>query len=163
MKAKNILLIVLSLISLLLIVDDARLRISINHLNSSLENNLNKPEIEEEAPKNIPSELIENNNPEVRTIEQSAQFSNSLNQLKRKGLNNPIENLCDDLMMHQELIPDKETSKGTMHFIKEEIYLVNSKWVYAYYEDGHFAGELIAAFDVNEDGEITWKVIDSLR
>ncbi|MBS1271843.1 MAG: hypothetical protein MAGBODY4_00975 [Candidatus Marinimicrobia bacterium] len=83
--------------------------------------------------------------------------------LKQKGLVNPEEELIADLASRTELIPDKGVLGGTMHFYEDQIYVLSSKWVMAYYDDGHIAGQMLLEYLVEPGGEITWKVIDSYR
>ncbi|MCF7805542.1 MAG: hypothetical protein K9N46_14090 [Candidatus Marinimicrobia bacterium] len=84
-----------------------------------------------------------------------------LRQLREKGLVNPVEALKTDLMNSAELIPEEGVLGGTMHFYPDQIYVLSSKWVLAYYDDGHTAGELLLEYKVSPTGEIAWNVIDS--
>ena len=84
----------------------------------------------------------------------------AIHRLKRKGIKNPLEFLRDDLMKNQGIIPNRNTPKGQMYFVKDQIFLINSMWIYAYYTEGHFDGELIAKFEIDDSGDISWEVVD---
>lgn len=85
-----------------------------------------------------------------------------IENMKRQGLDNPVQNLKEDLMQHKELIAREGVHGGEMQFYsKEDIFILNRKWVLAYYEDGHNAGAMLLAYDVKQGGRINWKVIAS--
>jgi hypothetical protein len=82
--------------------------------------------------------------------------------LKRKGLDNPVEDIRNDLMREGALISRKGTQGGTMKFyLPEAIHVLTENWVIAYFEDGHNAGALILKYDV-VNGDITWEVLDEI-
>jgi len=88
--------------------------------------------------------------------------STHINRMKKKGLNNPVQNLIQNLKSHPELIPEKGTLGGTMGFyFDEKIWILTNKWVLAYFEDGHTGGYLLLQYDVRSDGTINWKRISS--
>ncbi len=86
-----------------------------------------------------------------------------IQQMKDKGLDNPVQNLIEDLSRHPELIPYKSVLGGHMRFFKDEIYVLTSRWVLAYFEDGHIAGKMLLEYSVADDGTISWKVLQSMR
>jgi len=50
-----------------------------------------------------------------------------------------------------------------MRFFKDEIYVLTSKWVLAYFEDGHIAGKILLEYSVGDNGAISWQVIQAMR
>jgi hypothetical protein len=85
-----------------------------------------------------------------------------IERFKEKGLSNPVQDIVSDLMKHPELIPYKAKAGGEMHFYEKEIWILNEKWVYAYFEDGHFAGYLLLEYSISDEGKINWKRIASM-
>lgn len=82
-------------------------------------------------------------------------------ELQRKGLKDPVNDLITDLRKHRELIPYEGILGGTMDFYTDEsIHVLSSKNVLAYFEDGHICGYMLLEYHVS-NGEISWKVIDS--
>ncbi|RPI73120.1 MAG: hypothetical protein EHM47_06755 [Ignavibacteriales bacterium] len=82
-----------------------------------------------------------------------------IERLKKKGLSNPVRDIITDLTEHTKLIPYEGVLGGTMRFYDREIRILNSKWVFAYFEDGHIAGEMLLEYNVDNDGTINWKRI----
>lgn len=80
--------------------------------------------------------------------------------LRRRGLANPAYDLRHDLERHRELIPFKGVEGGTMGFYDTtSIFVLNDRWVYAEFEDGHVGGSGIFEFHVEPGGKIQWKVV----
>lgn len=94
---------------------------------------------------------------ELRTL----MSSYDIRQLKEKGLPDPVDDLQTDLAGHPELIPHEGVLGGTMHFYKDEIYVLTDRWVLAYYEDGHISGYAWMQYTVKSGSRITWNVLDS--
>lgn len=85
-----------------------------------------------------------------------------MDELRRMGLEDPINDLRDDLEKHRELIPYEGIHGAKMGFCSRgDIRIINSKWVFADFEDGHIGGSMILKYRVKKDGKISWKVIDS--
>ncbi len=81
-------------------------------------------------------------------------------QLRRQGLSNPVDDLKSDLISNKEIIQEEGVLGGEMQFYsKDKIYVLNDKWVLAYYEDGHNAGSMLLAYNVGKGGTINWDVI----
>lgn len=74
------------------------------------------------------------------------------------GIKDP-DIITEDLKNHPELIPFEGSLGGTMFF--ESLYLINEKWVYVGFSDGHSMGIGLYEYTVNEDQSITWKVIEA--
>lgn len=100
--------------------------------------------------------------PAIRPTEfESLISSYDLRQLRRKGLENPVEALTDDLVENGHLIPFEGSLGGTMRFYEDMIYVLTGRWVLGYFEDGHNAGYMLLEYEVAQGGEISWKVIDT--
>ncbi len=82
-----------------------------------------------------------------------------IEKLKEKGLLNPIQNILMDLTNHSELIPYEGILGGTMRFYDKESWILNNKWVFAYFEDGHYGGFMLLEYNVADNGKINWKRI----
>ncbi len=81
--------------------------------------------------------------------------------LKKKGLEEPVENIKADLMGSHSLIPLEGVLGGTMQFYPEQIYVLTDRWVLAYVDDGHIAGYLWLEYRVQNGGRIEWEVLDA--
>ncbi len=96
---------------------------------------------------------------EIRTHqlqEEDQQF------LISKGLQDPVNDLVQDLMEHNELIPCKGTVGGRPGFYDpNKIAVISKKHVIADYDDGHVEGTIELAFTVLH-GTISWKVVNSV-
>ncbi len=82
-----------------------------------------------------------------------------IERLKEKGLSNPVQNILLDLTNHRELIPYEGILGGTMRFYDKESWILNNKWVFAYFEDGHYGGYMLLEYNVADNGKINWKRI----
>ena len=81
--------------------------------------------------------------------------------LKQQGFEGSLEDIINDLMEHNELIPYDGVLGGTMGFYdRDNIYVLSDKWVFAYFDDGHINGYILLNYSINK-GTISWKVIDS--
>lgn len=94
---------------------------------------------------------------------QTSQFLSyhDIRTLKTRGLSDPVNTLKSDLMQQTELIPHEGVLGGSMQFYKEYIYVLSSRWVMAYFDDGHIAGYMLLEYEVSPGGDIRWQVIDS--
>lgn len=81
--------------------------------------------------------------------------------LKKRGMQNPVSEIKLDLLQNNGLMPAEGTLGGTMRFYEERIYVLNRKWVLAYFEDGHMAGQMLLEYKVGTDGKLSWKVLIS--
>jgi hypothetical protein len=79
--------------------------------------------------------------------------------LKGRGLNNPVQDIRQDLLRHPELIPFDGTHGGAMQFSSNYIGLLSSQWVFARFEDGHVAGQCLLRYRVRSGGRIEWEVL----
>ncbi|HET9887209.1 MAG TPA: DUF4829 domain-containing protein, partial [bacterium] len=82
--------------------------------------------------------------------------------LRKRGLNDPIAQIVEDLRSHPEIIPHHGDLGGTMGFYDPDgIRVLSSRWVYARFEDGHVGGSGIFEFKVDPGGTLTWSVVSS--
>jgi heme exporter protein D len=85
-----------------------------------------------------------------------------IGQPNKQGLSKLEEALAVDLMQHRELIPFKGVMGGTMGFYsKNDIHVLTSRWVMAFFEDGHIGGHMLLEYAVSPGGKIQWKVISA--
>ena len=83
-----------------------------------------------------------------------------IRRMKQKGLNDPVQDLVQDLKEHPEFITEKGVLGGSMGFyFDKKIWVLTNEWVLAYYEDGHNGGYLLLHYNVSNDGSIDWKTI----
>jgi len=80
-----------------------------------------------------------------------------LEELQRKGLKDPLKEIVAGLQKHPELIPYKGVLGGRMGFyFADMIWVLNKKWVFAYFEDGHIGGWMLLEFKVSQGGKISF-------
>ncbi len=85
-----------------------------------------------------------------------------LEKFQRRGLKDPLKEIVADLQNHPELIPYKGIQGGRMGFyFADMIWVLNKKWVLAYFEDGHIGGWMLLEFKVSQGGKISWRVLES--
>lgn len=76
--------------------------------------------------------------------------------LRDQGLADPVSDIKTDLARHPELIPVAGTPGGTMGFYAyDRIWILNGRWAYADFEDGHIGGSMLLEYWV-EGGRIRW-------
>lgn len=90
-------------------------------------------------------------------------YRNDIENMKKKGLANPVEDIISDLGKHRDLIPYKGILGGTMDFYGRNIWILTNKWVLAYFEDGHTAGYMLLEYSITDNGKITWKRISAMK
>lgn len=83
----------------------------------------------------------------------------SMERLKNMGISDHTQ-IANDLLSHSELISYDGVLGGTMRFTK--IYILNDKWAYGRFEDGHKQGYGLYEYIIDKDRNISWKVIDSI-
>ncbi len=83
-----------------------------------------------------------------------------LRQFERININEPVSFLRDRLQERPDLIPTEGVLGGTMNFYdREAIHVLNDKWMFATFEDGHIMGQLILSYDVGEDHEPEFEIL----
>lgn len=76
-----------------------------------------------------------------------------------KGLKQPLHDLVQDLIHHNELIPCKGTAGGTPGFYdRDRIAVLSKDRVIADYSDGHVDGTIELSFLVS-NGTVSWSVV----
>lgn len=83
-----------------------------------------------------------------------------IKKIEEKGYSD-YKYILKDLELHPELIPYKGVLGGTMSWWHDESYILNEKWVYGYFEDGHINGYALLEYKINDDKTISWLVLDS--
>jgi hypothetical protein len=76
-----------------------------------------------------------------------------------QGLEDPPNEIDQSLRERPEFIPYKGVLGGTMHF--QHIFILNDKWVYATFEDGHIGGSAVFEYAVGPRQAISWKLVSS--
>jgi hypothetical protein len=84
-----------------------------------------------------------------------------IDKLREAGLTDPLQQLVDSLMAHQEIIPHLGIHGGRMVFYPQDIHVLNERTVFARFEDGHIMGSGVFEFTIEPDGRIAWRVLDS--
>ncbi len=78
-------------------------------------------------------------------------------RFQRYGIPDPEAYVDSVLRSRPQLIPLKAALGGTMQFYK--IQLINDRWIYAEYEDGHVSGSAIFQYRFNDDGSMQFKPV----
>lgn len=78
-----------------------------------------------------------------------------------QGIDKPEQYIADALRERPELIPLDPVLGGTMRFI--HIKVLGSQWVVAAYEDGHITGKTLYKYELQDDGELTFTEVASVR
>lgn len=81
-------------------------------------------------------------------------FERSL--IEKNGLTDPSY-IVSDLLDHPELIPFEGVLGGVMMFT--DAALINDKWVFARFEDGHIMGSGLFQYEIKDQSRIDWKLI----
>lgn len=120
--------------------------------------------------KEVEGLVAQNNNLNTLLRTRKNDMPNNINlynldieRLKEKGLSNPVQDIVSDLTKHRELIPYEGILGGTMRFYDREIWILNKKWAFAYFEDGHYGGYLLLEYNVTDTGKIYWIKIASMK
>ncbi|TDN88806.1 hypothetical protein DET49_108130 [Salegentibacter sp. 24] len=77
------------------------------------------------------------------------------------SLNNPEKFILESLERNQELIPLKSVLGGTMRFVDTEI--LNERFIWAAYEDGHVGGEAIFQYKLTKTDSIEFHLISKIK
>lgn len=83
---------------------------------------------------------------------------NDIARLQKSGFTNPETDLKNDLLTKQNILLPKSTLGGTMAI--REVKLLNDRYVYAYFEDGHNGGYMLLRFSIEPNKRVVWKVLD---
>ncbi|MGK7392028.1 MAG: hypothetical protein ACNS60_16875 [Candidatus Cyclobacteriaceae bacterium M2_1C_046] len=82
-------------------------------------------------------------------------------ELLKAGIDNPEEHIKEALRNQPELIPLEPVLGGNMQFIKIDV--LSKKWVIAQYEDGHIMGKALYTYDLEKNGRIQFRLLDSVN
>ena len=86
-----------------------------------------------------------------------------IEDLRGRGLADPVRDIKADLLRHPELIPIPGVLGGRMAFDGEDgIRILDEHWVYAEVSDGHIGGATLLAYEVR-DGGIRWTRLAARR
>lgn len=83
-----------------------------------------------------------------------------LNGLVDHGFKTPLA-LLEDLATHDELLPVEGVLGGTMKWWPEYSVVLNEKYVFGYFEDGHILGYALLKYSFDKDDILKWQVIDT--
>lgn len=109
-----------------------------------------------------PRESIPDRVPVCAQIPNHLISSDELEMLQSQGLADPIQQIVSSLSAHPELISHPGVLGGRMGFYSdEEIHVLNARTVFARFTDGHIEGSGIFEFTVDDDGGISWRVLNS--
>jgi len=78
-------------------------------------------------------------------------------EFKKKGLEEPANDIVADLMKRRDLIP----LEGALEwrFVKSDLVILSNKWVIATFEDGHISGRALLEYEVADGGEVSWGML----
>jgi hypothetical protein len=86
--------------------------------------------------------------------------ASEINQLKKRGLENPESELRADLLANQKKVLTAPGSLGGTMAIRD-VRILNARHALAYFEDGHKGGHLMLRYEVKPGGSISWTVLDN--
>jgi hypothetical protein len=84
---------------------------------------------------------------------------NDNTDFKKEGIVDSENFIIDELMKRPELIPLKSTLGGKMSF--SNIKLLGSKYLIAFYEDGHVEGKSIYSYKLTGSNNLEFKIVVS--
>lgn len=95
-------------------------------------------------------------------LERQTAHLDSLSKLPTVSQDSTDVSLKRDLMSRPDVITVPGILGGTMRiFAQDHIRILNDSWVYAEFEDGHIQGAGLFQYSHNQDGRVTWKLIES--
>jgi cell division protein FtsL len=83
-----------------------------------------------------------------------------LEGLVNHGFKTPLA-LLEDLATHDELLPVEGVLGGSMKWWPEYSVVLNEKYVFGYFEDGHILGYALLKYSFDKDDNLKWQVIDT--
>jgi len=81
-------------------------------------------------------------------------------KLIESGISNPEELIKNTIREKTELIPIEAVLGGKMHF--GNIQVLSSEWLIAEFDDGHVQGRGIYEYTMNNNGELEFKLLNSI-
>lgn len=148
---------VISLLSIFVLSENWRPSSSITRENKELHGQISQLEKELEQ---------KSDNENIGEIEDETNMSKSLHGLAQAefenlGFSGTVDDIKEDLLAQEDIIPYAGVLGGDMHFRSDEIIVLSHEWVFAPFDDGHTGGFLLLTYEM-KDGKITqWKVLDS--
>ncbi|MFP4366914.1 MAG: hypothetical protein ACLFQA_07450 [Bacteroidales bacterium] len=119
------------------------------------------------------NELCLTHNDSLSMVLQEFRINNALppfldkrqiEELQKRGLNDPVKEIRDDLVGNPDLISRSSVLGGRMDFyFRDGIHILNDRWVFAYFEDGHIDGALLLKYTIKENGSLAWEVLDETK
>ena len=83
-------------------------------------------------------------------------------EFRSRGLADPHEDIINDLGSHEELMPFKGVFGARPSFYTEvRMYVLNARWAFASFNDGHNIGDRLYSYRVSGGGRISWTVLDT--
>jgi len=76
-------------------------------------------------------------------------------------LDNPETFIVESLERNTQIIPEKSVLGGRMRFVDSEI--LNQRFIWAAYEDGHMGGEAIFEYKLNHADSISFNLVSEIR
>ncbi|SHF85794.1 hypothetical protein SAMN05444483_1031 [Salegentibacter echinorum] len=102
---------------------------------------------------------------EKDSLEKELQLLKSRNPVvfpKRfDTIQNPETFIVESLKSKPQLIPESSVLGGTMRFTDTEI--LNDRFIWAGYEDGHVAGQAIFQYKLNETDSLSFKLVSEVK
>jgi hypothetical protein len=81
--------------------------------------------------------------------------------LRKQGMTDPVREIRSHLILNPGIIGRPGVLGGKMGFyFPDGIHILNHRWVFAYYEDGHVGGAVLLRYNISDGGDISWEVID---
>lgn len=125
-------------------------------------------EVEKEK-MNLRIDSLEANLNELKIENDSLEKEISLQKNRNSAIlnNGPdsLENLetfiVESLEKNTQLIPEESVLGGTMRFV--DIEILNERFIWAAYEDGHVAGEAIFQYKIKEADSIDFNLVSEIK
>lgn len=102
---------------------------------------------------------------EKDSLEKELQLLKSRNPVvfteKFDTIQNPETFIVESLKSKPQLIPESSVLGGTMRFTDTE--LLNDRFIWAGYEDGHVAGQAIFQYKLNKTDSLIFKLVSEVK
>lgn len=102
---------------------------------------------------------------EKDSLEKELQLLKSRNPVvfteRFDTIQNPETFIVESLKSKPQLIPESSVLGGTMRFTDTEI--LNDRFIWAGYEDGHVAGQAIFQYKLNKADSLSFKLVSQVR
>ena len=83
-------------------------------------------------------------------------------EYRRRGLTSPHDDIISDLGSREELMPFRGVFGARPSFYTEvRMYVLNARWAFASFNDGHNIGDRLYSYRVSDDGKISWSILDT--